>query len=293
MSSASLAADPATVPETVMEDARRALTEDLGSGDVTAALVPVGRGSEACIVSREAGVLCGAPWAEASFTCVDRAVRVQWLAADGDRLAPDEEIARILGPSRAILTAERTALNFLQLLSGTATLTRAYVDAIEGTSCTLLDTRKTVPGLRAAQKYAVRCGGGHNHRLGLYDAVLIKENHLAALGGVGPALAAARRCSGELPVELEVETLAQLEAALEAGAERLLLDNFTLDELDHAVEAAHEWRRKTGGEVLLEASGGITLNNVGKIASTGVDFVSVGALTKHVRSIDLSLRFSR
>ncbi|MBA3564403.1 MAG: carboxylating nicotinate-nucleotide diphosphorylase [Gammaproteobacteria bacterium] len=278
-------------PDSIAEDVGRALAEDLGRGDLTAALVPAQTNARASISCRETAVLCGTPWADAVFARLDRRVRTEWLLRDGDPVAAGQEIGRLIGPARAILTGERTALNFLQVLSGTATATRAYADAIAGTGCTLLDTRKTLPGLRAAQKYAVRCGGGRNHRMGLYDAVLIKENHIAAAGGIGAALAEARRRAGGRPVEIEVETLAQLDEALQAGAERLLLDNFSLDELSQAAGVARDWRGATGREVWLEASGGVDLAGVRRIAATGVDFVSVGALTKHLRSIDLSLRF--
>lgn len=283
----------AAPPATVAEDVERALAEDLGPGDVTAALVPAQARARATILCREAAVLCGTPWAAAVFARLDPGIHVEWLLNDGDPVSPGQEIGRLAGPARAILTGERTALNFLQLLSGTATTTRAYVDAIAGTGCSLLDTRKTVPGLRAAQKYAVRCGGGRNHRLGLYDAVLIKENHIAAAGGIGAALTEARRRAGMRPVEIEVETLTQLDEALRAGADRLLLDNFTLEELRMATSVARDWRAATGREAWLEASGGVDLAGARRVAATGVDFVSVGALTKHVRSIDLSMRLSR
>lgn len=279
-------------PDTVADDVDRALAEDLGGGDLTAALVPDDALAHAVIVCREPAVLCGSPWATAVFAAVDARIRVEWLLSDGDSASAGQAIGRLSGPARGILTGERVALNFLQLLSGTATLTRAWVDAIAGTGCTLLDTRKTLPGLRAAQKYAVRCGGGRNHRMGLYDAVLIKENHIAAAGGIATALAEARRTAGGRIVEIEVETPGQLDEALRAGATRVLLDNFTLEGLRDAVERTHAWRAARGPQVELEVSGGVDLASARAIAVTGIDFLSVGALTKHVRAIDLSLRFT-
>lgn len=279
------------LPDGVAGDIDRALAEDLGAGDLTATLIPADAVAAAGIVCREAAVLCGIPWADGVFARVDRRVRTEWLHTDGETVSPGTEIGRLTGPARAILTGERTALNFLQTLSGTATVTRAYVDAIAGTGCTLLDTRKTLPGLRAAQKYAVRCGGGRNHRMGLYDAMLIKENHIAAAGGIAAALDEARRNAPGRPVEIEVESLAQLEEALDAGADWLLLDNFSLDELRRAVGLARKRSAGTGPAVRLEASGGVDLTTAREIAATGVDFLSVGALTKHVRAVDLSLRF--
>ncbi|MGH8494527.1 MAG: carboxylating nicotinate-nucleotide diphosphorylase [Gammaproteobacteria bacterium] len=279
------------MPDGVAGDIDRALAEDLGAGDLTATLIPADAVAAAGIVCREAAVLCGIPWADGVFARVDRRVRTEWLHTDGETVSPGTEIGRLTGPARAILTGERTALNFLQTLSGTATVTRAYVDAIAGTGCTLLDTRKTLPGLRAAQKYAVRCGGGRNHRMGLYDAMLIKENHIAAAGGIAAALDEARRNAPGRPVEIEVESLAQLEEALDAGADWILLDNFSLDELRRAVGLARKRSAGTGPAVRLEASGGVDLTTAREIAATGVDFLSVGALTKHVRAVDLSLRF--
>lgn len=281
-----------TLPDGVVGEAvERALAEDIGPGDLTAALIPADAIARARIVSREAAVLCGIPWAEAVFARIDERVRAEWLHNDGDAIAPGSDIGRLTGPARAILTGERAALNFLQTLSGTATVTRAYVEAIEGTGCALLDTRKTLPGLRAAQKYAVRCGGGRNHRMGLYDAMLVKENHIAAAGGIAGALKEGRRHAPGKPLEIEVESLAQLGEALEAGADWLLLDNFPLGELERAVALAREREDETGRRVRLEASGGVDLASAHAIAATGVDFISVGALTKHVRAIDLSLRF--
>ncbi|HUO82487.1 MAG TPA: carboxylating nicotinate-nucleotide diphosphorylase [Gammaproteobacteria bacterium] len=282
-------APPADV---VAADVDRALAEDLGDGDLTAGLVPAGLVARASIVCREQAVLCGAAWAEAVFAALDPRIRIEWLLDDGAAVAPDQQIGRLRGPARGILGGERVALNFLQLLSGTATTTRAWADAIAGTGCTLLDTRKTLPGLRAAQKYAVRCGGGRNHRMGLYDAVLIKENHIAAAGGIAEALAGARRAAAGLDVEIEVENLDQLDEAMRAGARRVLIDNFTPGALRRAVQLARDFGAAHGSRVELEASGGVDLGAVRGIAESGVDFISAGALTKHVRAIDLSLRFA-
>ena len=263
-----------------------ALREDIGSGDVTAALVPAGQRVRGSVVTREEAVLCGRAWAEESFRRLDPQVRLNWHAADGERLGVNQVIFEIAGPARAVLTGERTALNFLQLLSGTATATRRLVDAVAGTSCRILDTRKTLPGLRTAQKYAVRCGGGENHRMGLYDRVLIKENHIAAAGSLTAAIGAARRSSPELTVEVEVESPAELEEALGAHPDIIMLDDFSLANLQAAVQL----NRARGRPVRLEASGSVSLETVRAIAATGVDFISVGALTKHVHAVDLSMR---
>ncbi len=270
-------------PPTVAEDVRRALAEDVGPGDLTAALVPEALRLRGVLVAREAGVLCGCPWFEEAFRQAAPGTRIEWQVRESEAFPAGATLARLEGPARGLLTAERTALNFLQLLSGTASLTRRYVEAVAGTGAAILDTRKTVPGLRAAQKYAVRCGGGRNHRLGLHDAILIKENHVAAAGSIGAAVAAARRLAPDVPLEVEVEDLDELEAALAAGAPRILLDDFDLPTLREAV-------RRTAGRAVLEASGGITLENVRAVAETGVDLISVGALTKHVHAVDLSLR---
>lgn len=271
-------------PTDVSDDVRRTLAEDVGSGDLTAPLVPDAL-ARAELVTREDAVLCGTAWVDEVFHQLDTRVRVAWLKRDGERIVAGSVIARLDGPARALLTGERSALNFLQTLSGTATLTARYIDALRGTRAKVLDTRKTIPGLRRAQKYAVTCGGGHNHRLGLYDAVLIKENHIAAAGSVTAALAQARAAvATDVPVEIEVDNLDQLREALSASATRILLDNFDLERLTAAV-------RETAGRATLEASGGITLDNIRAIAETGVDFISVGSLTKHLRAIDLSLRF--
>lgn len=280
------ALDPAPA-EDVTRAVRQALAEDLGGGDLTAALVPEHGTSRARIVSREAVVLCGSAWVDEVFRQIDPAVEVEWHCRDGDRLAPARAVCEIAGPSRPILSGERTALNFLQLLSGTATSTRAYVDAVAGTGARVLDTRKTIPGLRLAQKYAVRCGGGSNHRIGLFDAVLIKENHIAAAGGIAAAVSVATARARGVLIEVEVETLSQLEEALTAGIDRVLLDNFGLEELGRAVEQ----RNASGRNVELEASGGITLDNIRQIALTGVDLISVGAITKDVDAADYSMRF--
>jgi len=263
-----------------------ALREDIGSGDVSAALVPAGQRVRGSIVTREAAILCGRAWADETFRRLDPQVRLGWHAADGERIAADQVIFEIEGPARAVLTGERTALNFLQLLSGTATATRRLVDAVAGTPCRILDTRKTLPGLRTAQKYAVRCGGGDNHRMGLYDRVLIKENHIAAAGSLTGAIEAARRSAPELTVEVEVESQAELEEALDAKPDIIMLDDFSLA----ALQAAVKLNQARGRPVKLEASGSVSLETVRAIAATGVDYISVGALTKHVRAVDLSMR---
>ena len=265
----------------------RALREDIGPGDVTARLVPAGQALRARILCREAAVLCGIPWAEAAFRQVDERIAVRWRARDGESVAADSVIAEIEGPARGILTAERTALNFLQLLSGTATATRRHVEAVAGTGCRILDTRKTLPGLRTAQKYAVRCGGGSNHRMGLYDRVLVKENHIAAAGSIGAAVAAARREAPGVCVEVETEDLAEFDQALAAGADVIMLDEFSLPDLRTAVARNRAQDRRAE----LECSGGVSLEHLREIAATGVDCVSIGGLTKNVRAIDLSMRF--
>ena len=271
-------------PSVIADDVRRALAEDVGSGDLTAALVPDAT-CAAELVTREDAVLCGTAWFDEVFRQLDARVTVAWRHRDGEHVTRGTVLCELSGPTRAILTGERTALNFLQTLSGTATVTAQYVRALHGTRAKLLDTRKTLPGLRRAQKYAVACGGGHNHRLGLYDAVLIKENHIAAAGGAAAALAEARRrVAADIPVEIEVESMVQLREALAGGASRVLLDNFDLDGLRAAVETA-------AGRATLEASGGVGLENIRAIAATGVDFISVGGLTKHLHAVDLSLRF--
>jgi nicotinate-nucleotide pyrophosphorylase (carboxylating) len=275
---------PLTLPEaSIQADVQRALAEDLGAGDVSAALIPSAISAQAQIISREAGVLCGCPWAEAVFAVLDSRVTSRWLVEEGGRLHPGQVFAELTGPARALLSGERTALNFLQTLSGTATLTRRYVEAVAGLAVQILDTRKTLPGLRLAQKYAVRCGGGHNHRMGLHDAILIKENHLVAIGGISAAVAEARRVWPTLPVEVEVETLTQLAEALAAGADLILLDNFSRATITQAVRLA-------AGRVPLEVSGGVDLAQVADLAATGVARISIGSLTKHVQALDLSMR---
>lgn len=275
-------APPADLPGQV--DA--ALREDIGSGDVTAQLVPDGQRVRGRVITREDAVLCGRPWAEETFRRLDTDIRLAWRASDGQRIAAGTVIFEIEGRARPILTGERTALNFLQLLSATATQTSRFVAAVAGTGCTILDTRKTLPGLRSAQKYAVRCGGGRNYRLGLYDMVLIKENHIAAAGSLTTAVAAARRVAGGVKVEVEVESLAELEEALRAGPDIVLLDDFSLADLAAAVAL----NLSRGRPVVLEASGSVSLDTVRAIAETGVDFVSSGGLTKNVRAVDLSMR---
>jgi nicotinate-nucleotide pyrophosphorylase (carboxylating) len=265
-----------------------ALAEDVGAGDLTAQLIPPSTQARAIIITREAAVICGQPWVDETFRQLDTSVRVEWAVGEGEQVPADTTLCTITGPARALLTGERTALNFLQALSGTATITRRYADALAGTKCRVLDTRKTIPGLRLAQKYAVRCGGGTNHRIGLFDAILIKENHIAAAGSIAAAVAAARRVDAGVMVEVEVENLEQLEQALAAGADRILLDNFSLDDLRKAVEHT---RRSQRPQTELEASGNVTLETLRAVAECGVDFISVGGLTKHLRAIDLSMRF--
>ncbi len=274
------------LPTDLPEQVARALREDIGAGDVTAVLIPAERTAHARVLCREAAVLCGAAWFEASFRQLDAAVQVLWHVAEGADVGPNTILCELHGPARALLTGERTALNFLQLLSATATRTRAFARAVEGTGCRILDTRKTIPGLRSAQKYAVRCGGGDNHRMGLFDMVLIKENHIAAAGSIAAAVAAARATADPPRVEVEVEALGQVREALDAGADIILLDNFDLVRM----QAAVAMNRAHPRPCKLECSGGITLDNVRAIAASGVDYVSVGALTKHIAAVDLSMR---
>lgn len=270
-------------PRVVAGDAERALAEDVGSGDLTAALLPEIEW-RAAVVTREPGVLCGAPWFDAVYARLPGPTRIIWEARDGDRLRPGQRLCHLHGPARSLVTGERTALNFLQLLSGTATEARRYAEAVAGLPTMVLDTRKTVPGLRHAQKYAVRCGGCRNHRRGLFDAILIKENHILAAGSITAAVAAARRHHPHTPLEVEVENLAELEEALHGGADTIMLDDFAPEDLRAAVARA-------AGRARLEVSGNISLERLRTIAETGVDCVSVGAVTKHVRALDLSLRF--
>ncbi len=261
-----------------------ALSEDIGDGDVTASLIPADTPGMAQVITRETCVFCGRPWVDEVFAQVDRSVHLNWQVEDGQRIDAETQLFSVEGPARSLLTGERTALNFAQLLSAVATRAARYADAIAHTRTRILDTRKTIPGLRMAQKYAVYCGGAVNHRMGLYDAYLIKENHIAAAGSITAAVAAARHLGDGLLVEVEVESLDQLREAVAAEADRVMLDNFDLDQMRQAVSEA-------GGKVELEASGGIELDNIAAVAETGVDFISVGALTKHVRAVDLSMRF--
>ncbi|MFM5171550.1 carboxylating nicotinate-nucleotide diphosphorylase [Aeromonas veronii] len=274
---------------------RAALLEDLGdalttldqpdaSADITAQLIPADRMASARVITREAGVFCGQPWVDEVFVQLGGDVKVEWKVQDGEVLSPNQELFRLHGPARLLLTGERNALNFVQTLSGVATLTARYVAELEGTDCRLLDTRKTIPGLRTAQKYAVTCGGGKNHRIGLYDAYLIKENHILACGGIAEAINEARHLNPGKPVEVEVESLAELEQALAAKADIVMLDNFDVTMMREAV-AINQGRAK------LEVSGNVTLDTLAEFAATGIDFISVGALTKHVRALDLSMRF--
>ncbi|MCF5908094.1 carboxylating nicotinate-nucleotide diphosphorylase [Aeromonas veronii] len=274
---------------------RAALLEDLGdalttldqpdaNADITAQLIPADRMATARVITREAGVFCGQPWVDEVFVQLGGDVKVEWKVQDGEVLSPNQELFRLHGPARLLLTGERNALNFVQTLSGVATLTARYVAELEGTDCRLLDTRKTIPGLRTAQKYAVTCGGGKNHRIGLYDAYLIKENHILACGGIAEAINEARHLNPGKPVEVEVESLAELEQALAAKADIVMLDNFDVTMMREAV-ATNQGRAK------LEVSGNVTLDTLAEFAATGVDFISVGALTKHVRALDLSMRF--
>ncbi len=263
-----------------------ALNEDIAGGDLTAQLIPATAQASARVITRENAILCGMAWFDACFANLDKTVKIIWHARDGDAIAANQTVCEIEGPARALLSAERPGLNFLQTLSGVATETRRYVEAIAGTQAKIYDTRKTLPGLRLALKYAVKCGGGENQRIGLYDGILIKENHIAAAGGIAPALAAAFNLAGaNVSVQIEVENLAQLQEALEGGAQLILLDNFDLAGMQEAV-------RLTEGRAALEASGGITLDTVRTISETGVDRISVGNLTKSVRALDLSMRFA-
>jgi nicotinate-nucleotide pyrophosphorylase (carboxylating) len=267
----------------IRRDVERALAEDVGAGDATASLIAADARAQGSVVTRDAAILCGRPWFDACFRMLDPAVEIDWQAADGAVLSADQRLCSLRGNARALLTGERCALNFLQTLSGTATTTARYVEAVRGTRAVILDTRKTLPGLRLAQKYAVRCGGGSNHRVGLYDAILIKENHIAAAGSLGAAVRTARTAHPRLMVEVEVEDFAELDEALAAGVDRVMLDDFSVADMRRAV--AH-----VGGRVALEASGGVGLEQLRAIAETGVDYISIGALTKHVRAIDLSMR---
>jgi nicotinate-nucleotide pyrophosphorylase (carboxylating) len=272
--------------EQVLTDVARVLVEDIGSGDLTAQLIPAAQTARARVITREAAVIAGRPWFDACFRTLDPDCVIDWQVSEGDAVAADRVLVEISGNARALLSAERPALNFLQTLSAVATATRPYVEAVRGTHAAILDTRKTLPGLRSAEKYAVRVGGGQNQRIGLYDGILIKENHIAAAGGIAQVMEAAFRLAGNtVSVQIEVENINELEQALSAGAPLILLDNFSLADMRHAVQVTH-------GRALLEASGNITLETVRGVAETGVDRISIGGLTKHIRAVDLSMRIS-
>ena len=278
---------PVPVPADLPQQVAAALQEDIRGGDLTAALIPPEKSGRATVITREAAILCGIPYVEATFRQVDSRVSFDWRVLEGEPVSANQVLFSVDGPARALLTGERTALNFLQLLSGTATAAHAFAQLLAGTRCRLLDTRKTIPGLRTAQKYAVRVGGGHNHRMGLFDGILIKENHIAAAGAIALAVAAAKRNAAKVPVEVEVENLTQLQAAIDAGADIAMLDNFSLEAMRDGVALNAKAKRP----VKLEASGGITTDTIRAIAETGVDFISVGSITKHVQAVDLSMRF--
>jgi len=278
-----------TLPDDIQETVRRALAEDIGNGDITAALIPETAQCDATVISRENSIICGVAWFDAVFQQLDTGIEVTWRVKDGDAVGVNQILCSLHGSARPLLSGERAALNFLQTLSGTATTARRYADAVLGLPVKILDTRKTIPGLRTAQKYAVRCGGCHNHRHGLYDGILIKENHILSAGSITSAVSAARShlrdLPRNLPVEVEVETLDEVREALQAGADILLLDNFNLEQMRAAVVLNE-------GQAKLEASGGMSLDNLRAVAETGVDFISVGAITKNIQAIDLSMRFS-
>ena len=275
------------IAQAIKANVSAALAEDLGSGDLTALLLPADKRTNATLITREHAILCGKPWFEACFKMLDPLVKISWRAEEGEHLQANAMICEIQGNARALLSAERPALNFLQTLSAVATVTRQYVDAVVGTQAQIMDTRKTLPGLRIAQKYAVKIGGGINQRIGLFDGILIKENHIAAAGGIKAALDAAQQTSGTgISIQIEVESMDELQEALDAGAKLILLDNFSIEQMREAV-------RFTQQRAELEASGGITLDNVRAIADTGVARISIGGLTKHLRAVDLSLRIHR
>lgn len=269
--------------EAIRQGVAQALAEDIGSGDITAQLIPAEQQARARVITREASRFCGRPWVEEVFHQLDETVRIDWQVDDGDSVEADSLLFTLQGPARSLLTGERTALNFVQTLAGTATQSAHYAALVAGTRVRLLDTRKTLPGLRLAQKYAVICGGCHNHRIGLFDAFLIKENHIAACGGIEAAVIAARALAPGKPVQVEVETLPEFELALAAQADIVMLDNFTSDDLRTAVAMNH-------GRAKLEASGNVTEESLVQLAATGVDYISIGALTKHCQAIDLSMR---
>jgi nicotinate-nucleotide pyrophosphorylase (carboxylating) len=287
MAAAPLMIPGVPVPADLLQQVEAALAEDIRGGDLTAALISPEKSGRATVITREAAIICGVPYVEAVFRQVDARVKFDWRVGEGDSVEADQILFSVDGPARALLTAERSALNFLQLLSGTASAAHAYGALLAGTRCRLLDTRKTIPGLRTAQKYAVRVGGGDNHRMGLFDGILIKENHIAAAGSIARAVAAAKRTAVKVPVEVEVEDLTQLQAAIEAGADIAMLDNFTLPAMRDGVALNAKAKRP----LKIEASGGITLDTIREIAETGVDYISVGSITKHVRAVDLSMRF--
>ena len=276
---------PMELQETIRENVRLALAEDIATGDISARLIDATEQLKMELLVREDAILCGCAWFDEAFTQCDSATRIEWVAGDGDRVRADSILCTISGPARALLSAERTALNFLQTLSGTATKTSHYASRIQHTACRILDTRKTIPQLRRAQKYAVKCGGGTNHRIGLFDAYLIKENHLAASGSIKAAVGRARELKPDHLLEVEVEDLDQLQQAIDAKVDRVLLDNFSIGELRQAVALNNK-------AIQLEASGNITEQSILEVAETGVDFISIGALTKHLRAIDFSLRFA-
>jgi nicotinate-nucleotide pyrophosphorylase (carboxylating) len=275
-----------TLPGDLAEQVARALHEDIGSGDVTARLIAANAEARAQVLCKETAVLCGTAWFDETFRQLEPRVQVRWHQRDGERIAANTVLCELTGPARALLTGERTALNFLQLLSGTATITAEHVRVLAGTDCRVLDTRKTIPGLRSAQKYAVRCGGGQNHRLGLFDLVLIKENHIAAAGSIAAAVRVARELSPGLPIEVETENLAEVEAALDSQCDVIMLDELAPDDLRRAVAL----NRAAPRPAKLEASGGVSLANLASVAAAGVDYVSMGSLTKNVKAIDLSMR---
>ena len=278
---------PVPIPADLPLQIERALEEDIGGGDLTAALIPSGSSGRAGVITRENAIICGIPYVDGTFARLDPKVRIEWRIAEGGAATANQCLFEITGPARALLTGERTALNFLQLLSGTASATHAHVELLKGTACRLLDTRKTIPGLRTAQKYAVRVGGGQNHRIGLYDGIRVKENHIMAAGSIARAVAAARAGGAEVPVEVEVESIEELRQAIAAGADIAMLDEFPLEKMAEAVAI----NRAAPRPLKIEASGGVTLETIRAIAQTGVDYVSVGSITKHVRAIDLSMRF--
>jgi nicotinate-nucleotide pyrophosphorylase (carboxylating) len=277
----------AELPADLARQVAAALAEDIGAGDLTAALIPATRAGQATVITREAAIVCGIPYVEETFRQIDASVALSWQVHEGESAQPNQILFTVEGPARALLTGERTALNFLQLLSATASAAHAYAALLAGTRCRVLDTRKTIPGLRTAQKYAVRIGGGHNHRMGLFDGILIKENHIMAAGSIGKAVAEAQRAERKVAVEVEVENLDELEQAIAASADIALLDNFALPLMRDAVAL----NAASSRPLKLEASGGITLETIRGIAETGVDYISVGGITKHVRAVDLSMRF--